>query len=270
MSPLETIGQLIDVETYVVAWAVALARVGGFAAVFPVFARMGLKGILRAGVSLAISLPLVPLVVATVTPDKMVVSQLPPILLKEVIVGATLGLFLGVPIWAAEIAGEILDLQRGVTFADITDPSSDLKNNVTGNFFSLLILAIYFTSGGLNITIKTFYDSYGLWQVQGFMPVLSDQTGELVLRLLDDVMGMGFMLVVPLIVAFLLSDLSLALVARAAPQINVFMLSLTVKNMAFSVLLVIYCIFLITYMKDNLSWLVEIGPRLELIAPGPG
>lgn len=239
MSPLQTIGQLVDLQTYVVAWAIALARIGGFAAVFPVYARAGLNGLLRGGVSLALSLPLVPFIAVTVMPDKTALLQLPPILLKEVIVGALMGLFLGAPIWAAEIAGEILDLQRGVTFADIADPTSQSNNNVTGNFFALLILAIYFASGGFNITIKALYDSYGLWPIQSFMPIFSDQSGKLLLDLLDDIMSMGFMLVVPLVLAFLLADLSLALVARAAPQINIFILSLTVKNLTFAMLLVL-------------------------------
>lgn len=268
MTPLETFGGLIDVEKYLVVWSYAIARLAGFTAVFPMYARLGIRaGILRGGVALALCLPLIPVFAVMDLPGTSQLYQLPPILLKEVIVGAVIGVTLGVPIWAAEAAGEILDLQRGVTFADISDPSSELNNNVTGNFFSLLILAIYFASGGLNMTMQAIYDSYALWPIRSFMPILSPQSGEIILGLLDEIFGMGFMLVVPMVIAFLLVDLSLALVARAAPQINIFILSLTVKNLLFALLLVLYAVFLIGYMKSDLSWIAESGPRLERLAP---
>ncbi len=266
MNPLDNLGSLVDLEQFIIAWMIALARIGGFSTVFPIYSRLGLTGLLRGAVSLALSLPLVPFIMMAM-PERGDLWHLPPMLFKEVVVGAIIGLFLGVPIWAAEVAGEILDLQRGVTFGDISDPTSVSNNNVTGNFFALLILAIYFSSGGLNITVKALYDSYGLWPFQSFMPIFSEQSGKLLLDLLDDIFGLGFMLVIPLILSFLLIDLSLALVARAAPQINIFILSLTVKNLTFALLIVLYMVFLVGYMRESLSWLIDVGPKLELVAP---
>ncbi len=258
---------LVDVQNYMIGWAIGLARIGGLAAVLPIFSRMGLQGLLRGAICLALASPMVPFIVATIEPDKTPVLELSGVLFKEAMVGAVIGLFLGVPIWAAEIAGEILDLQRGVTFADVVDPSFSANNNVTGTFFSIIIIAIYFASGGWDLTMRVVYDSYSLWPLKNVFPILSEPSAKMFLDLLDDVFGMGFMLVAPMIVAFLLTDLSLALVAKAVPHMNIFVLSLTVKNLTFSLLLVLYGVFLLTYMKDNLGWLVSVQPRLELVAP---
>jgi type III secretion protein T len=87
------------------------------------------------------------------------------------------------------------------------------------------------------------------------------------LSLLDDLMGLGLLLVAPIVLSLLLADLALALVARAAPHMNIFVLSLPVKNLAMAVLLVLYGAFLISYMKDNLGLLIDGQETLRRLDP---
>jgi type III secretion protein T len=131
------------------------------------------------------------------------------------------------------------------------------------------MLSLYFISGGLSVTLRTVYESYTLWPLTSLMPMFNMEAGRLLLALLDDIIGLGLMLVAPLVLAMLIADLSLALVARAAPHMNVFVLSLPVKNFALALLLVLYGAFLLSYMRDNLGTLLDSRARLELIAPKP-
>ena len=254
-------------ETYILSAAVGLARTSGLVLIMPVFLRLGLVGILRAGVALVLALPLLPFIAATFPFDQISAGQIAAILFKEVMVGLTIGLVLGVPIWAAQAAGEFLDVQRGVNFADLVDPSSSSNNNITGSLFSIIIVAIFFASGGLNITMRAVYESYKLWPLTNFLPVFREGSAPLFLDLLDDVFSMGLMLVVPIMMALLLTDLSLALVARAAPHLNIFVLSLTVKNLAFILLLTLYATFLLGYMRDDLGWLAAFDSKIGPFAP---
>ena len=269
MEVVPALNSIKDFEVYIIASAIGLARMTGMILVMPAFTRIGLSGLLRGGVALALSLPLLPFIVATVTPEPMGFGQMAGILLKETVVGMAIGLVLGVPIWAAEAAGEILDLQRGVTFAELIDPSQTTQNNIAGTFFAVVMVALYFASGGLSLTLRAVYDSYSLWPLTSFMPVFSAESGRLFLGIMDDILGMGLMLVAPIVLAMLLADLSLALVARAAPHMNIFVLSLTVKNLAFALLIVLYSAFLLSYMRENLGLLVDGSKKLEQYAPLP-
>ena len=56
------------------------------------------------------------------------------------------------------------------------------------------------------------------------------------------------------------------LVARAASHFNIFALSLTVKSLVFSVLLVVYCAFLIRYMGSDLATLLDAQVRLKTLS----
>jgi type III secretion protein T len=267
MGSAQLVETLKGYDVYIIAIAMAGARMGGAVLVLPAFTRLGLSGMLRTSIALVMAIPLLPLMVTIMAPQPLGFGEVAAILAKEVAVGMILGLLLGVPIWAAEAAGEILDLQRGVTFAELVDPSYTTQNNVMGTFFALVMVAVYFLGGGFSITLRTIYDSYTLWPLTSFMPMFSREAGEVLLAILDDIAGLGVMLVAPIILALLLADLSLALVARAAPHMNIFVLSLPVKNLALAVLMVLYGAFLLSYLKDNLGGLIDAGPKLERIAP---
>jgi len=267
MEFMPALNSMADVSMYIVAASIGLARMTGMIMVMPAFTRIGLTGILQAGVALSLSLPLLPFILASVGPEPLGFGQMAGILLKETVVGMTIGLVLGVPIWAAEAAGEILDLQRGVTFAELVDPAYTTHNNIAGTFLAVVMVALFFASGGLSLTLRVVYDSYAMWPLTSFLPIFSAESARLFLAIMDDILGLGLLLVAPIVLALLLADLSLALIARAAPHLNIFVLSLPVKNFAFALLLVLYGAFMLNYMRGNLSLLVDGSQKLQLYAP---
>jgi type III secretion protein T len=75
------------------------------------------------------------------------------------------------------------------------------------------------------------------------------------------------MLVGPIVACLLLVDFLFAIIARAAPQLQPFYLSMTVKNLVFSLVLVLYGAFLVGYMKNSLAGFLDVKPKLEAIGP---
>jgi type III secretion protein T len=254
---------------YIIATAFALGRMSGLIIVMPAFTRMGLTGILRAATALALALPLVPMIVAAIAAEHLTVILVAALLFKEVTIGLMVGLVLGVPIWAAEAAGDVLDLQRGSTASSLLDPLATTEESITGTLLGLVMVALYFGSGGLPLTLRTVYDSYAIWPVASVFPSLSPTASQFFVGLLDNLVTMGVVLVAPIIVFMLLTDVLLALVSRAAPHLNVFALVLSVKNIVFALLLVLYCAFLIKYMGNDIGSLLHAGSDLETVGKPP-
>jgi type III secretion protein T len=250
---------------YLVAAAVSIARIGGLMAVFPGFTRLGLSGVLRGSVALILTFLLIPAVKEAWTQSAPSLGEAALLIFKETIIGLTIGLVLGIPFWAADAAGSFLDLQRASTLATLVDPSQAEETGVTATLFTLLSLALFYGAGGFTLTLGTLYDSYTIWPVGRFLPLFSADAGALFLGMLDRIFSMGLMLVIPLLLILLVADISLALLARAAPQLQVFDLSLSVKNLLIVVLFVPYLSFLVSYMKQDIGWLMEARPFLETI-----
>jgi type III secretion protein T len=254
-------------QPYILAAAFALARMLAMMVVFPVFDRLGVTGFVRNSIALVISIPIIPMIVAHLDGEQLSLGLIVALLLKEVIVGLIVGVVLAVPLYAAEVAGDVLDLQRGSSSASLSDPLGSTQSNITGTLLALIVIALYFASGCFDLTLRAIYDSYGIWPVRRILPLLSREAGGLLLSLLDTVVATGVMLVGPIVVCLLLVDLLFALIARAAPSLQPFYLSMTVKNLVFSLVLVLYGAFLIGYMKNGLVVFLDVKPQLEAIAP---
>ena len=85
------------------------------------------------------------------------------------------------------------------------------------------------------------------------------------LGLLDQVMQIGVLMIAPLVIALLVADLMLAYLARMAPNLHVFDLSLPIKNLLFAFLMLVYVIFLIPFMLEHLDAANLYMERLEAI-----
>jgi type III secretion protein T len=252
---LESVRGLIDLfGPYLIAIAVAIARAVALATVLPVFARLGLGGLLRNAVVIALALPVVPQVtgeIASLVP--LHPGQVVVLIAKEAVVGTLLGLLFGLPFWAVEAAGEIIDMQRGVNGAYLLDPNASGQASPVGTLFVLVLLALFFAGNGLGVLAEALYQSYALWPVTALLPPFTGETPALLLGLLDRVVQLALLFAAPLVIVMLLGDITLAVIGRMAPQLNVFDLSLSVKTAALLLVLPLYAVFLVPYFAQGLG-----------------
>lgn len=256
------------VGPYFTAISVAIARAVGLAAVLPIFSWLGLTGLLRNAVVIAIALPMV----SQVTSELAVLTPLQPgqvlmLTAKEAVIGILLGLLFGLPFWAVEAAGELIDMQRGVNGAYLLDPNASGQASPVGTLFVLVLLALFFAGNGFGVMAEALYSSYTLWPVTELLPPFTGETPTLLLGLLDRVVQLGLLLAVPLVIVMLLADIALAVIGRMAPQLNVFDLSLSVKSAALVLVLPIYAIFLVPYFNDSLGSMRGVLDLARMVLP---
>lgn len=245
------------------AGAIAVSRALGMIMLTPAFMRLGLTGMIRSAVAVAISLPMIPAVFQMLSVTGQPTSfDLAGLVIKEMVVGALIGLVFGVPFWAAEVAGDLVDLQRGSTMSQLLDPLAAGESSVTATLLTVCLIALFFMSGGFMFLLDGFYRSYELWPAASFMPVLNANAFVSVLHVMDRIMQIGVVIIAPLVIAILIADIMLAFLSRMAPQLHVFDLSLAVKNLLFSLLIVIYLVFLMPLLFDRIA---DLGSTFETL-----
>lgn len=236
-----------------VASSIAVSRALGMVMLTPAFTRLGLTGMIRSAVACAISLPTIPAIFETLSvAGQPTTFNLAGLVIKEMVVGALIGLAFGVPFWAAEVAGDLVDLQRGSTMSQLVDPQASGESSVTATLLTVSLLALFFMSGGFMLLLDGFYRSYELWPAANFAPVLNSGAFVPILRVLDRIMQIAVIIIAPLVIAILVADIMLAFLSRMASQLHVFDLSLAVKNLLFSFLIVVYLAFLVPLLFDQL------------------
>jgi type III secretion protein T len=251
----------------IVAMALAMARMTGMVLILPVFTRLGMTGLLRSGIAFALSLPLVPHMLAAFgdgLPDALTLSAL---IVKELFIGLMLGILYAVPFWGVETAGNVIDQQRGAFSTFLGDPSGMEEASVIGTLFALVLIALFLLAGGFDLVVGGIYDSYSLWPAERFLPPLTPGGAEIALGILDRVMRLGVLIASPLVIAMFLGDLALGLVNRFAQQLNVFNIGFAVKSLIMVVVLPLYAVLLTRHFDDALAplrtALTELGAYLK-------
>lgn len=223
---------LIDTAfAWLSAWALACVRMLACWSIVPVFGRALLPGLLRAALGLALSLAYVPLMrtaLATATPLDWLW-----LLVREVCVGLCVGLCVAVVFWSVEGVAALVDAQSGAQAGALLNPLSANEEGVFAGLMYWAFVAYFFSVGGLRWIAAIIAESYRVWPPGSpypSLPVPSSAAGaEWWLRLFDTMMAAIVTLAAPVLVAMLVVELSLGLVGRFAPQLQVFFIAMPLK-----------------------------------------
>lgn len=199
-------------------------RIFAFAATAPLLGNKQIPALVKIGFSIIITLIIFPLLDT--------VQEYPRgykfiyLLLLNSLIGMLIGWVASLVLEIGRIGGEMLDMQMGLNAATIFDPASQSQSTIIGHFFSMLSLTLFVSLGGMEKLIEALYKSFDTF------PIIIYQLNfnvEKLIRATGDILSIGFLIVSPIIMIVLALDLILGLMSRAAPQINAFQVSFTIK-----------------------------------------
>ena len=153
------------------------------------------------------------------------------LLVKEVGVGLMLGFTAALVFHAVRMAGRLIDTTRGETKGMSMVPQMETQVSPTGNVLFQLFLVLFMLTGGHRLFFAALTRSFERIPPHEFLAV-ADHGPTLVFGIADlacDAIGIAVLLAFPVIAAILLTNIFLALVSKAAPQINVFFLGMPLK-----------------------------------------
>lgn len=145
---------------------------------------------------------------------------------KEFLVGAIIGFSGNVVLWAARFAGGIIDFEMGFQAASLFDRESG-SPTLVGEFYFLTAMMIFLMLNGHHYIIESFYMSIKAVPLTTF--AISNSTVTAMIKLVSTVLLIGIKIASPVLIALFCTNLALALLARIAPQTNIFMLSFQIK-----------------------------------------
>jgi flagellar biosynthetic protein FliR len=223
------------------------ARVSGIFSSAPMFSSRNIPARVRALTALSIALVAMPALLGKgLRPEAAQIGAYVLLVLGEFIVGVCIGLIMAVFFAIIQVAGQMLDTQVGFGIVNVVDPQSGTQIPLLGNFLQMLFVLVFFAADLHHIFLSALMESFDLLPIarMGFSP----QTALFVLELFTNMFLAAFKLAMPMIIATLLVDVSMGMLARTMPQMNVFVvgipLKLAVGIFMLSVFLPTYVLFL--------------------------
>lgn len=227
-------------------FALALARCAGWVAVVPILGPI--RPTATGRIALAITLAV--FVAGSVEPVDIPTQTGPLIVLitGQVLYGLLLGWLTSLIVSVFEAAGALVDALGGFSVGAVLDPSTGTMNAIVGRFFQFVFIAAILISNAHLVIIRGFVRSFDITDLDS-LPILGEDDLTAVARAVADLLLGALEIGAPLVGALLLTEVTMAIGARFAPQANIFLLGLPLKAMVVLVLMSNILIFLPLYTE---------------------
>lgn len=233
--------------------ALASVRAGLTLTIVPFF---GASGMPRQAMLITTLGVIIPMTLPTISSANITPLYGFALVLKEAFLGILMAFFISIAFWGVEIAGELIDLQRGTTAGGLYNPMLGAQESPMGSLFLRVISDVFFITGGFLTFFGVLFESYRVYPVGSMLPPFIIGWQHFVCPFITKIFQMGVLFAAPLLIIFFFMDFGLGLMNRFVSQLNVFFISLPIK----SGLCFFFMLFYISYMIEGFNHDMFTGP----------
>lgn len=223
----------LAIDRAIMLYALVAARIAPIVLLVPYLGGKAVPQTVKMGLVLALTVLIYPAIWASGAADALPGGWVSMffLVIKELLLGFLFGFVAALVFEAVRMAGQIIDNARGQTMATTLVPQLPERVSVTANYFYQMTIVMFLLIGGHRLFLAALVRSFVKIPPQT-IPSLGDHTWDialLVIRLGADSITLGVLLGFPVMAAILMTDMCLALINKAAPQIRVFFLGMPLK-----------------------------------------
>ena len=205
---------------------VILARMSGFVLFNPILGRQSVPTVYRSGMILLLAVTVFTITDAgPAVPGSILEMGL--MLVLELAVGYILGLVMNLFFYIPLLGGETIDTQMGMSMGKTYDPGSQTSVSVSATLFNTLMLLLFFAANGHHTLMRVILVSGEI--VPFGQVVLGQDLYAAVVELFIDCTILGIKLCMPILAAELLGQMSMGVLMKVIPQINIFVINIDMK-----------------------------------------
>lgn len=196
-----------------------LVRIGAMVGIAPVLGANMVPMRVRLGVTLALTLLIMP-VVPPIAPIEPFSLRGVLVIAQQLVIGVAMGFALRLVFESLTLAGQTIATSMGLGLASTIDSQNGVQVPVVSQFYIILMTLVFLGVNGHLVLIEMLAKSFttmpvavdgltrnGLWQLVGW-------GGEM--------FAGAVLIALPVVASVLLLNISLGVITRAAPQLNIF------------------------------------------------
>lgn len=242
-------------------WLLILVRITCFVYIAPFLGQTGIPNQVKIGLSVMISLLLYNVVDRPELAYESVVGYAVAVI-GEGITGLLLGMAANICQYVVLFAGNIIDMDIGLSMATEFNADMGLEVTLTGNLYYYLVLLLLICSNLHSYLIRAIADSFAVIPIVG-QNFAWNQLLNVMTRYMGDLFVLGFRIFLPFFASIMILNCVLGIMAKVAPQMNMFSVGMQLK------VLVGFAVLLFTvYFLPNIADIIftEIKTMVTLFA----
>lgn len=208
-------------------WLLILLRTMGFFFLAPMFNAPSFPVLMRILLSFLLANVVYAFYIPSATLQILDGADFAANAIQEIILGMLLGFIVSLIFTVFHVAGELIGYQMGFSVVNVFDPSTKSQVSIVGQMLSTVAMLVFLGTGQHLELLRLWLASYEL------LPPGSWMIERMELTTFIDVFGslfaIGMRIALPLICFLILTDLTLGILARVMPQMNVFFIGIPLK-----------------------------------------
>jgi len=239
-------------------FVMVLTRISAFFLVIPVFGWKSIPVRIKVAVALLITI-----FFSMITPpviDSRQVSLLEAILLiaNEATYGLALGLVVTAVFSAVKLSGRIIERQMGFAMGQILDPLTGESAQPLGMLLEMIFIILFLSANGHHLFLLIISRSYDAFPA-GSVPTITVLTGG-VIKAGSTMFVAGLRLAAPILAAFLVLMVVLAVLARIVPEMNILFISFPLRIGLGLLMATIFVPFINGFVTEFADWMGKLLP----------
>ncbi|MBO5030717.1 MAG: flagellar biosynthetic protein FliR [Lachnospiraceae bacterium] len=238
-------------------------RIASFVFAAPFFSTRGVPNQTKIGLSVFVAYIMYQFGPEHIYPEYNTVLGYGIIVLKEVSVGLLIGLAAQLCTSIVLFAGRIIDMEVGLSMANVFDPTTNEQSSITGVLLQYGVMLILYTTGLHRYLLKALMETFTLIPIAG-IHIDTDKLLMTLITFLSNYIIIGFRICLPVFASITLMNIVLGLLAKLAPQMNMFSVGIQLKLLAGLSVIVItvtmlpdICNFISTQIQQMVVSVVE-------------
>lgn len=204
-------------------------RMTGMIALNPIFNRRNVPAQVRVGIILCLTILLAPTAPFLLPSGYGQNFQVLLGMVREVLIGAVCAYIFLIFYYMLFFAGDLMDMQFGLSMARVFDPGTNIQASMSGSLFNVLFLLYFFATDSHLILIRAFAASFQL------IPAGGGIQWQMISPFIQEVFSSAFLMILhlalPFIAAEFVVEVSMGVLMKLIPQIHVFVINIQMKVM---------------------------------------
>ena len=179
------------------------------------------------------------------------------IVMKEAVTGFLIGFGANLCTAVVSFAGQIADMEMGLSMASLFDPATKQQTTITGVYYNYMVLLLLMISGMHRYLLKALAETYELIPINGAV-FHDDALLQALITFMGDYIIVGFRICLPIFAVMIILNAVLGILAKVSPQLNMFAVGIQMK------VLVGFCVLFVTtaMLPDAAGFIYEQMKRM--------
>jgi flagellar biosynthetic protein FliR len=242
----------------VIGFVMVLTRISAFFLVAPVFGSTGIPVTIRVAATVMLSM----FFAAQVPVPAQMVSaptvQLALTLVGEATYGFLLGMIAILLFSVVRCSGEIIEQQMGYTMSEVIDPLTGEAAQPLGTLLEVIFILFLLASNGHHLLLQAITRSYQAFPIGTIPSPVVMAAGAI--KASSMMLVASLRLAAPILVAFLLLFVVLAILARIVPEMDILFLTLPVRVGIGMVMVILFLPFIQEFLSEFSRMLARLLP----------